>query len=77
MCSDGSVRTLYVVASLNGEKSTWWVKWDVPQAIGFVVVAFDDDISVFYDSGVLFICEYYGAVAVVAEFANGDEGSPF
>ena len=46
MRSDGDVRTLYVGSRLSGGKSTWWYNWYVPQAVGFVVVAFDDDILV-------------------------------
>ena len=45
--SDGAVHTLYVGDRLSSGNSTWWGKWDVPQAVGFVDVAFDDDISIF------------------------------
>ena len=55
---DGAMCTFYVGASLSGGKSTLWGKWDVPQAVGFVEVAFDDDISVFKDVDVVF-CEYF------------------
>ena len=45
MRSDGAVRTLYMGGRLSNGKSTWWDNWDVPQAIGFVAVDFDDDIT--------------------------------
>ena len=44
---DGVLSTLCVGARISGGNSTWWVKWYVPQAIGFVVVEFDDGISIF------------------------------
>ena len=47
MRSDVTMLTFYVGARLSAGNITWWGKWDVPQAVGFVVVAFDDDISVF------------------------------
>ena len=50
-------------------------KWGVIQALGFVDVAFDGDISVFYDVYIV-ICKYCGAI-VVTELANGYEGSSF
>ena len=68
--SDGAVHTLYVGTSLSGGNSTWWGKWDVPKAIGFVTVASDDDISFFYNDDVVFF-EYYGTVVIV-ELADGD-----
>ena len=52
--SDVAVRALYVVARLSVGKSTWWFKWYVPQAVGFVTVAFYDYISVFNNTGVVF-----------------------
>ena len=73
--SDGAVRTLCVGARFSGSNNTWWVKWDVPQAIGFVAVTFDDDISIFYDVDIVF-CEYCGAI-VATDLVNGDEGSSF
>ena len=47
-----------MISRLSGGRSTLWGKWDVPQAVGFVEVAFDDDISVFKDVDVVF-CEYF------------------
>ena len=73
--SYGDVHTFNVSARISGGRITWWGKWDVPQAVGFVVVAFDDDITVFYNVDVVF-CEYCGAI-FVADLANGDEGSIF
>ena len=55
MRSDVSVHTFYVGARISGGKSTWWRKWDVPQAIGFVAVDFDDDISIFMTLTLYFV----------------------
>ena len=60
-------------AIISGGKINLWGKWYVPQAVGFVAVAFDDNVFVFYNVSAVF-CEYCGAV-VVAELADGDEGS--
>ena len=72
--SAGTVCTLYLGASLSGEKSTWWGKWDVPQAIGFVAVDFHDDISVFMTLILYFVNI---EALVIIELANRDEGSSF
>ena len=69
--SYGAVHNLYVGARLSGGNSTWWVKWDVTQDVSFFAVAFDANISVFYNIDVVFY-EYCGAI-VVSELVDGDE----
>ena len=44
MRSDGAVCNFYVGNDISGGKINWWGKWDVPQTIGFVAVAFDNGI---------------------------------